>query len=233
VYLSYNFKQPSGGAGILTKMARFAATNDVHSTPYMGYTGNNGGSSYSYLYPGIGDDPLAYYSYSDNLWYRDEYWLVISSPGGSDGQAMVWRNGQSKFSDSTIETKSSSSNGEDYQYFFLPYYNEDATRHIYVDNVYVDNTRARVELCDTPAFPTGALTAHCEVQIPSSWSSSSIQATVNVGTFSNGQTAYLYVVDSQGLVNLVGMPVTIGGSGQSEEPPNVEGLHRSDTAEGS
>jgi len=51
---------------------------------------------------------------------------------------------------------------------------------------------------------------HKEIQIPTSWSSSSIGIDVNTGSFSNG-TAYLYVVDSSGDVNSSGYEITIGG----------------------
>lgn len=56
-----------------------------------------------------------------------------------------------------------------------------------------------------------------------SWSASSIQATVRTGSFSNG-TAYLFVVDSDGNVSS-GYEVTVGsGSTPSLTISGVTGL---------
>src|SRR5207248_10898297 len=63
-----------------------------------------------------------------------------------------------------------------------------------------------------------------EVQIPTAWSGSSISLTVNLGKFQTGQTAYLYVVDSNGQANSAGVPITVGsggGGGGDTTPPTV------------
>lgn len=67
-----------------------------------------------------------------------------------------------------------------------------------LDDIYIDNTIARVELCDAP---TWSASTHCEIQIPSSWSDSSITITGNQGSFSNMNGTYLYVVDANGIVS--------------------------------
>jgi hypothetical protein len=64
----------------------------------------------------------------------------------------------------------------------------------------------------------------CSSDLPSAWSSSSITATVNQGTFSNGQAAYLYVIDANGTVNASGYPLTFGqgqGGGSDTTPPST------------
>ena len=48
-----------------------------------------------------------------------------------------------------------------------------------------------------------------EVQVPTSWSATSIAVTANLGAFATGSTAYVYVVDPNGQVS-AGRPVTIG-----------------------
>ncbi len=77
--------------------------------------------------------------------------------------------------------------------------------------IYVDNTLARVEICN--ASPKSS-SNHCEVQIPkTSWSASSLQITVNQGSFANNSNAYLYVVDSTGAASNA-LAITFGsGSG--------------------
>ena len=82
----------------------------------------------------------------------------------------------------------------------------------WIDNVYLDNTQARVEVCDSA---TWAARAHCEIQIPTTWDTTGIEATVNAGTFADMTEAYLYVVDSAGLVNSDGVAITEG------DPPDT------------
>ena len=88
--------------------------------------------------------------------------------------------------------------------------NSDKSQTIYYDNIYVDNTWSRAEICDDS---DRSRVGHCEIQIPTKWSNSSITLTVNHGSFKTGQTAYLYVVDSNGNANSKGFPITIGGGG--------------------
>jgi hypothetical protein len=89
----------------------------------------------------------------------------------------------------------------------------------YYDDVYVDTTLSRVVLADKPALSQATI---IENQIPSSWSDSSITATVNLGQFTRGQTAYLFVVDSSGTPSAKGLAVTAGGTvGQPNSPSNV------------
>ncbi len=93
---------------------------------------------------------------------------------------------------------------------------------VWWDDVYIsiNNGQARVELCDSPAWSTRK---HCEIQPPSSWSDSSVSITLNQSSFEASDMAYLYAVDSTGVVNSAGYPITIGGSQQpdtvSPEPP--------------
>ena len=78
----------------------------------------------------------------------------------------------------------------------------------YFADVYLDYSRARVIIGNAPTFTTST---RREVQIPTSWSDSSITLSVNLGAFSDGQQAYLYVVNSNGLVNEVGRPIQLAG----------------------
>lgn len=76
------------------------------------------------------------------------------------------------------------------------------------ESVYVDNTWARVELGNASTY--GACT-NLEIQIPTSWSSSSITFTANRGSFGVGATTrYLYVTDSSNTTQMV-QTVTVDG----------------------
>jgi hypothetical protein len=79
---------------------------------------------------------------------------------------------------------------------------------IYWDDIYIDNNWARVFLADTDTYTTNM---HRELQIPSAWSDTSVEVTVNRGSFAGSDNVYLYVVDSTGAVNadgfLIGNPI--------------------------
>jgi len=72
------------------------------------------------------------------------------------------------------------------------------TVYIYYDDVYIDNTIARVVIGDSSDF--GNCT-HQEIQIPTAWSDSSITITANGGSFAAGERVYLFVVDADGNVS--------------------------------
>lgn len=98
-------------------------------------------------------------------------------------------------------------------------YTADTSNNYYgYDDIYIDFTQARVEICDTASWTARTL---CEIQIPQTWTASSIGIKVNTGTFATGSTAYLYVVDSNGLVNAQGYPLTIGIGG-APAPPTTQ-----------
>ncbi|MFZ5568875.1 MAG: hypothetical protein ACOZF0_00615 [Thermodesulfobacteriota bacterium] len=86
----------------------------------------------------------------------------------------------------------------------------------WLDDVYVDTTQARVEAGN---METWSGCTHREIQIPSKWESNSISITFNQGSFDNGKTVFVYVVDANGSVNTQGYPVTIGGTAAATAPP--------------
>ena len=76
--------------------------------------------------------------------------------------------------------------------------------------IYVDNTYARVEICNAS---TKASSNHCEIQIPqTTWNDEQIQIKVNQGSFVDNSSAYLYVIDASGNAS-AGKQLTFGSSG--------------------
>jgi len=90
-------------------------------------------------------------------------------------------------------------------------YGEAATDYYGYDDIYISFTQARVEICDTNTWPART---HCEIQIPTSWSSSSIEIRVNSGSFGSSDLAYLYVIDSAGAASS-GYAVQFGEGGET------------------
>lgn len=77
----------------------------------------------------------------------------------------------------------------------------------YFADIYYDTTRARVLLGNASTY--SACTRR-EPQRPTVWGASSITATLQLGSFGNSDTAWLYVMDSDGVVNTNGFQVTLG-----------------------
>lgn len=67
-----------------------------------------------------------------------------------------------------------------------------------LSDIYIDNTLARVELCDAS---TWSAVTHCEIQPPSAWSDSSIIIQSNQGSFHNLNNTYLYIIDANGNIS--------------------------------
>jgi hypothetical protein len=82
----------------------------------------------------------------------------------------------------------------------------------YFDDVYFDNTWSRVMVGNASTL---AASTHREIAVPTAWSDTSITVSFNQGTFTNGQTAYLYVIDSTGAVNSAGYAIEIEGAGSN------------------
>ena len=92
----------------------------------------------------------------------------------------------------------------------------------YYDDIYIDTSLQRVVLADKPVLSQATI---IEPQIPTSWSDSSITATVNLGKFTQGQTAYLLVVDATGPPRAAGKAVTAGGNSFMPNAPSGVAVH--------
>ena len=82
-----------------------------------------------------------------------------------------------------------------------------SSSRMWVDDVYVDITWARVMLGNASTL---SACTHVEPQIPSAWNTTEITATVNTGTFAANDTAYLFVVDANGEVSPASAPLVVG-----------------------
>jgi len=90
--------------------------------------------------------------------------------------------------------------------------------NIYYDDVFVQTaTWARIEIGDNSSWND---CAHREIQIPTAWSDDSITITVNQGSFQDGETAYLFVVDENGTVS-EGYPITFCLETSATHPINA------------
>jgi len=88
----------------------------------------------------------------------------------------------------------------------------------YYADAFLDTTLSRIVLANNADLSQATI---IENQIPSSWSDSSITATVNLGQFQGGQTAYLFVVDATGTPSASGLPVSVDGAATAAATPNA------------
>jgi len=189
---------------------------------YGGNVGNYVGGSQRPNQTGMGE-------WSELSWQRWEYYLKISDPIETPtGTMHFWSDGEKRIYWDEILTMASGASQVDGDYayidsFVLPFYaaNSSSTSsgdgpneyNIYYDDIYVDNTLARVEICSEENWHGKR---NCEIQIPFAWSNSSITFTAKQGNFAEGEFAYLYVVDETGTVNENGFEVNFG-----EAPPCI------------
>lgn len=89
--------------------------------------------------------------------------------------------------------------------WFMAYVTQ-GTSNFYYDDIYMDNSWARVEIGDSADYD---LCTHREMQIPTAWATDEISITVNQGSFADDDTGYLFVIDEDG-VESDGYAITFG-----------------------
>jgi hypothetical protein len=198
-----NSSAASGGGGVYNGDGNTSLGGtynlSVNGGPYLAYdNGVNNEVVVAYL-----DEP------PKNTWVRVDIYKKLSTAGVADGAVWVKIYNSDSAADNAAMTRSTgmtftldtvllgTMDGSDGNHSY----------EIYVDDVYIDSTQARIEIC---AEATWAARTHCEIQPPSAWSSSSATVTVNRGSFAADATAYLYVVDADGTANSTGYEITFG-----------------------
>lgn len=165
-------------------------------------------------------------NYFGGKWVHIQQYVVQSGAGQNNGTVYLNIDGTTVVSSTTANTRGSSDPA--WSTLWVGFYGgHDAVSecgaygdfNVYWDDVYVDTTPAHVEIC---SGSTWASKGHCEIQIPTAWSTSSVSATANVGSFSVGSSVYLYVVDSTGGVSPASDPITIGSGVADTVNPSVE-----------
>jgi len=92
---------------------------------------------------------------------------------------------------------------------------------VYVDDVYIDTSWARVELGNASTY---AASTHREIQVARTWADGSVSVNFNPGTFAAGSTAYLFITDANNITSR-GIPVQIGGVAAAPAAPTNVSVH--------
>jgi len=229
VFVSYWFKAVSTVVGspdgyMVGKQFRIGDSTYSTNPPYSGpgaklsdYRANEETGPWLFYNPGDGGIPENEWKRVNipwNKWTYIEFYIKLSDPPGTaNGQVYAkWCDGdncgEQKFTN-VITRKSGYSFQLDSVWLGLAAdnFNSDVfDLQVYTDDIYIDNTQSRVVMGDLSTFST---CKHKEIQIPSAWSDTSITITVNQGSFNDGDTAYLFVVDSNGDISN-GYQITFG-----------------------
>ncbi|MBT4257567.1 hypothetical protein HOD88_00070 [archaeon] len=138
--------------------------------------------------------------YPEGSWNNLEYEVVQAAVGDYDGEFRQWADGLLIGESTNLRLRPT----EDKYYggiklgWFLGNGGEYAEE--YFDDIYFDNTIARVMVCNKNTW-NETVAGHCEIQIPhSTWNDSEIEFTANLGSFDSEESLYLFVVDEDGNV---------------------------------
>lgn len=187
------------------KLFKIATTDN----PYTGegalsHAGNPISSGGSVLYVYRGGDDKTNLGWIDGtrpgLWNRHEVYKKLSNPGVPDGKIWISLNNRVQPRGNLLNYMTRLA-GYTFQHtaVTLPLMAASQAElddiYMYVDDVYVDNTLARVEIGDHPDFWSAT---NREIQIPVEWSGTEIKATLNMGKFTDIGQLYIYVVDADG-----------------------------------
>jgi len=165
--------------------------------------------------------------YTPGQWHHVQLVMKESDPSVANGTIQHFIDSKSQGSNSTaVQTRYSQARFS--QLRIGHYWATDAIdscssstgAKVYIDDVYVDTSWARVELGNASTY---AQSTQREVLVPTSWGGSKVEVTVPVNGFTAGQTAYLYVTDQNNVTQSAGFPVVVGaGAGQKvPQPPSA------------
>ncbi|VAW72113.1 hypothetical protein MNBD_GAMMA10-608, partial [hydrothermal vent metagenome] len=204
IYYSYVYRHEGTSVGpAVQKLGRINSTGNLYnglgvlalSDSYVLYQpGNN------IAYPADDNGSGRFFDAAllgRNTWTRHQLYGRLSQPAGAKNGLIQVSVGERLKTFANIVTRDQ---GETFQYnsvilglmFANTNWEAGAVHDMYIDDVYIDNTLARVELCEGSTWATRGV---CNPQPPTKWSNSSVQVSVNSGEWSAGTSAYLYVVN--------------------------------------
>lgn len=151
----------------------------------------------------------------NNVWFTEELQVDHGDVDVANASWKYWISGNTYSRSNYVGAKTGTYNGGPqenvwYRWYIQTHWTNDpppSGAYVYFDDVYMDSTWSRVMIGDASTYDS---CTHHEPLIPTAWSDSSIKAYFNQGSFSNGKSVYLFVVDSTGAVSL-GKLMTIGG----------------------
>ena len=165
--------------------------------------------------------------YDPETWHRFEVYEELSDAGVANGTIWFAANHYVTWDSGSEMTRDS---GYSFQMYGVTLglmvaglvNGSDTDYRAWVDDVYVDDTRQRVELANASTWSS---VTKSEVQLPTAWSDTSITITRRIPGYSGGETVYLYVFDADGNHNSTGyaihLPVDYPKLGGDSQMKNI------------
>jgi hypothetical protein len=185
---------------------------------------DGGGSSTSFSFPRD--------SFKTPGWYQISVQTDFGAIGSANGSTKMWVSKPGLSDAYSVVSNSGvkyvvASGYPDYIKFgwyagsYFPTSMNTFTTTLYYDNIYIDNSWARVEIGDADTYDN---CMHREIQIPVTWETGHISLKVNPGSFNLNDNVFLYVFDESGTCNAKGYSIKIGGRYPIiAAPKNLEG----------
>lgn len=223
LYVSYRFRFDVTGDdyGVL-KLARLASSPNYGGVDHYNGVGTlmfqyqpHAGWGYANLVTGVGEHPsITIGGVPRGEWHRVEMYYRLSSPAGAaNGAAYIAIDGEHE---RRFDIDDAVTLDGDYptqlHSLLLPLMlanpRDDGVFDLYVDDVYLDDSRARVEVADAPRWLD---TRRREIQPATAWAPGRIDVTVHQGAFEACEPVYLYVLDASGApLSETGFPLALG-----------------------
>lgn len=155
--------------------------------------------------------------WNDGQWHRIEAYITRSSGvGQQNGKIWYYLDGNAIINGADVYTDNGTNNTV-HGWWGVSSQIIGASQDIYHDDVYFDQTPARVELGQGSSTVFGNR-GKSEIQLPTAWSSTSITVSKNAGAFSNGTSVKVFVVDSNNDASNA-YPITLGSTTPSDQTP--------------
>lgn len=142
---------------------------------------------------------------AEDSWTRIEHYLRLSTPAGAaNGASLTWTNLRLTAALRDIVSRDTAVADRGYDSVLLPFMGSNKTGwqyDIFVDDLYVDTTPARIEVGN--AATVDACTIR-EVQPPTAWADGSVSFRYHPGRLPSTGELYVYVTNSGGLTNAQG-----------------------------
>jgi len=193
----------SGGTGASFWMTQIPEANGSVWT-YAGVVNGNGTDQQD-----IATERLDPANIIEGKWHRIELYMRLSDPAGSsNGEARVWINGIPSYNKQGV-TRTSSDAGYLLDSFLLPGMIDKGGQvmNYFTDDVYVDRTPQRIELCTSPTWEN--CKTNKTIQKITAWSDTSVSFEVNLETLPLSNKLYAYVIDQNNVANTNGYDLRV------------------------
>lgn len=166
-------------------------------------------------------------------WFKYDRWVRVSTwlKAGANplvDNGIIWFSaengtGREVYAKSNLPMFAGAGNHGWDHWYVGPWSNGPYASNPLFDDVYLSygtGAVARIELCDADTFLNSN---HCEIQTPTIWSDISAGIDINQGSFADGSSAYVFVIDENGTPS-TGFPITFATSGDVTPPSAPTGL---------